>query len=1507
MAWFLRLGLIGFVAGAAHAASSSLSLSVSPNPAKFGEQVTFTATVTPAAATGKVTFYDGLTVVGVARLSSGKATLTTKLLAAGSQPVKAYFSGDAISAPSTSAPFPMVVNAVPAEGLKQLEQLPSAVLQFPFIALGDFNGDGNLDVAATGAQPGVTSLAIFLGKGDGNFTPGQTYGGISQATSIVAADFNGDGKTDLAVMDDGASALRIMIGNGDGTFQRVVNYALSAFHLITGDFNGDGIIDIVATEGAHTNGGISVLLGKGDGTFKAPVFLPVANGADAIAVTDVNGDGVADLAVQEGASSFQVYLGKGDGTFVAAGSPVGLNKQISDVATGDFNGDGKADLIVSNGDGVSLLVGNGDGTFGPPNFFSVGRPAYTLGVTDVNGDGHLDVIVGTGYPELLTGTSGSFAVLLCDGMGSLQLAPFHDNLAGPVSFAIGDLNGDGRVDIVEAFSGLVTYLGLAPTDLSVTLSHAGNFLQGQQSAAFSSTVGNLGPAPTAGQVTLSFSLPGALSLVGASGPGWTCSLSNCTRSDSVNAGTSYPPVTLTVSVSRTAPTSLSVTANVSIEGMSDPNPANDSAIDTATVVQYQTIVFGTLPDLVFGAAPFTLTATATSGLPVSYAVSGNCNLQGAIVTLTAAGSCTITASQAGNSLYLPAPSVARRFTIGSVATSVSVSVAPGLATIGAPVTLTATIKPDTAQGHVVFYDGAMLLGSANLVMGIAHLGIRPVGTGIRRISARYIGTPPWPESVSGTVNLTVTSMPAFYFTAMTVAGGSQTNSELAYDLAVRDFNGDGKPDIVAVSNFFIDVLLGDGSGHFSPPIRTNVPSIGLDVARVAPGDFNGDGNLDVAIAAGSQPQDQNVSVWFGRGDGTFKQGPVFAIPGMSVVAADFNGDGFADLAVGHGPAPSISVLLSKGDGTFEAPIEYSVSGDQSSILLATADLNQDGNADLVAVTAVVEANADNRINVLLGRGDGTFLQPAGWVDDRVSVTGVPRSVAVGDLNGDGIPDLVIQNGFSYVPYRCSVTAMVGYGDGTFHPPGHYLCGLTSQVSANGTPGGVVIADFTGDGNADIAAIYSSNQGFLQLFPGNGDGTFQAASVYQYPVTYTSAIAAADFNGDGRVDLAAGTLGSISVLEGIPGAALRIAKTHVGTVTAGQNQAYTITLGDAIGASSTTGAVSVTEGAPLYSNIVSMAGPGWNCSIATCTRSDSLAGGSSFPPITVQMSLEPFSGGNNTLTNGAVLSGGGSPPAEALDTAPVIESGAVGVITGVTTTAATSPPTISPNDWIEIYGVNLVPATTPASGVIWSNAPEFASGRMPTQLNSVSVTVNGKPAYVYFFCSAATSPACFTDQINVLAPLDDLSGLASIVVASNAGNIPPFLVKGNAVSPSFLRFGGSRYVVATHADYSLIGPPTLYPGLSTPAKPGEIVLLWAAGFGLPAGPLTPGSSSQSGRMAETPVCTIGGRVANVSMALVSPGLYQLNVTVPSQTRSGDNPVTCIYAGAVTPDGALLAVK
>jgi uncharacterized protein (TIGR03437 family) len=259
---------------------------------------------------------------------------------------------------------------------------------------------------------------------------------------------------------------------------------------------------------------------------------------------------------------------------------------------------------------------------------------------------------------------------------------------------------------------------------------------------------------------------------------------------------------------------------------------------------------------------------------------------------------------------------------------------------------------------------------------------------------------------------------------------------------------------------------------------------------------------------------------------------------------------------------------------------------------------------------------------------------------------------------------------------------------------------------------------------------------------------------------------------------------------------------------------------------------------------------------------------------------------------------------------VVASGAAtgGTITRVNTAFVDPSQGIAQNSWTEIHGTNLVPATTPSSGVIWNSAPEFAQGRMPTQIGGLSVTVNGKPAFIYYFCSSVTSAACADDQINILTPLDTTTGNVNVVVTSATGTTAPFIANMVTRAPSLFRFDTAGHIVATHLDYSLIGPASLYPGASTPAKPGESIVVYGTGFGLPTGTINPGSSSQSGSLATLPVCTVGTDQAAVAFAgLVGPGLFQLNLTVPTTAAKSDDPITCTYAGSSTQPGNLLTVQ
>jgi len=221
--------------------------------------------------------------------------------------------------------------------------------------------------------------------------------------------------------------------------------------------------------------------------------------------------------------------------------------------------------------------------------------------------------------------------------------------------------------------------------------------------------------------------------------------------------------------------------------------------------------------------------------------------------------------------------------------------------------------------------------------------------------------------------------------------------------------------------------------------------------------------------------------------------------------------------------------------------------------------------------------------------------------------------------------------------------------------------------------------------------------------------------------------------------------------------------------------------------------------------------------------------------------------------------------------------------------------IAPNAWVQINGAGLAPA---GDSRTWQNS-DFVNAKLPTQLDGVSVTVNGKSAYVYYI-----SPT----QVNILTPPDAMTGAVPVVVTSGGTAGAAFTVQAQSTSPSFFVFNGGSYVAAVHANGGLIGPAALYPGASTPAKPGETVVLYANGFGPTSAPVVSGSSMQSGSLSPLPVIKIGGIAAAVQFAgLVAPGQYQFNVTVPSTLAAGDQSISASYGGQATQAGTLITIQ
>ncbi len=365
-----------------------------------------------------------------------------------------------------------------------------------YVAVGDFNHDGNLDVAsATGSS---LAVKVYLGNGDGTFQAPANYPIDKAASSIAVADFNGDGRLDLAVAigggyNDPGHAVSILIGNGNGTFRKKVDYQvdLQPIGITAADFNGDGKIDLATSNGV--NGTVSVLINKGNGEFQparnyavAPpggtIFVIAAvqfesdtkpglivssivatyvlsNRGDGtfrvaheydppsyqVVAADFNHDGKTDVAMvsawlDQGPEGVTIIYGQGHGTFATSLASAAMG-DLSGVAAGDFNGDGIPDLAVTADGQVAIMIGQGGGRFSTPSYYyNVG--GFAVAVGDFNRDGRLDIAA-------LSESSGEVSILLGNGDGTFTAGKIYQ-LTGNYSNSIGfaDFRHNGILDMV---------------------------------------------------------------------------------------------------------------------------------------------------------------------------------------------------------------------------------------------------------------------------------------------------------------------------------------------------------------------------------------------------------------------------------------------------------------------------------------------------------------------------------------------------------------------------------------------------------------------------------------------------------------------------------------------------------------------------------------------------------------------------------------------------------------------------------------------------------------------------------------------------------------------------------------------------------------------------------------------------------------------------------------------------------------------------------------------------
>jgi hypothetical protein len=313
------------------------------------------------------------------------------------------------------------------------------------VALGDLNGDGRLDVVVANADLSGT-VAVLLGNGDGTLHTPVTYRAGTYPEFVILADFNADGHLDVAVGNraiGGSGWVTILLGNGDGTLRRPVSYGpfTDAFSLAVADFNKDGVLDIAVSDTASG----SLLLGNGDGTFRTGSPIGASN-AVFFAVADFNGDGNLDLvSADNSASTIQLFTGNGNGTFTLKSTYAVATPPIALVAA-DLNGDGipdfaAADEAVNNaGSNVTVFESSLGGYV--KKKYSYGDEPRLIVAADINQDGKLDLVTENEF-------NGTVDLFMNSGNGAFR-SPIvlPDGGITAASVAVGDLNGDGKPDIV---------------------------------------------------------------------------------------------------------------------------------------------------------------------------------------------------------------------------------------------------------------------------------------------------------------------------------------------------------------------------------------------------------------------------------------------------------------------------------------------------------------------------------------------------------------------------------------------------------------------------------------------------------------------------------------------------------------------------------------------------------------------------------------------------------------------------------------------------------------------------------------------------------------------------------------------------------------------------------------------------------------------------------------------------------------------------------------------------
>jgi FG-GAP-like repeat/Calx-beta domain/FG-GAP repeat len=993
-----------------------------------------------------------------------------------------------------------------------------------------------MSIRTSGAAVALSLLAATL-RGQTcewpGFAPSTPYAVASDSTAVAAADFNGDGTTDLAVASAGTSTVVVLLATTPGVFGAGLTTPVLAapFGIAAAHVDGNATLDLLVSN--RDGDSVSVLSGNGDGTFTAASPVAVGDQPLAIAVGDFNRDGRADFAVANaGSGTVSVRFGDGAGGFLGTDLPAGSSPR--DVTTGDFDRDGDLDLVVSNftAGSVSLLRGDGTGGFGAPTAFTASAGALGLANGDFDRDGRLDVAV-SGF------TGNAIAVLLGDGAGGFA-APIAIPVPGqPRGLAAVHLDADGRLDLAVAnasgdaveiligngdgsfSSGTPVAVGDLPNQLAaVDLDRDGRAdlaVVDQASGTVSVARSLVGPACSRQSfpgvqafLVASFSMlvaagdfdnDGAADVLGFDQAGGLVFV----RGDGSGQFTATGPLSI-------------------VEDARDLKAADldgDGDLDAvATHTQENLVsVFRNLGNAHFVRQTFSTVGSGPQGIEIAdlngdgvpdLAVTNN--ITGSLVTFRGLGNGTFAPGVSLAVGLSPDAIVAADFNgdgrtdlaIGDRAlapTRVVVLLGDGAGAFGTPLAFDVDVYPTSIAASDWGGDGVPDLAVADY--SGSRLKIYP-GHGDGTFGDGVVVPLPGVAYRLDAVNLDADAEAELLVTGfearVTVVDGNLLRgfdaadyrvASFAWSASIADFDGDGAPDLAVGDSGAFTMLRNDGSGAFPEPSGILLPG---PVSTLASADLDRDGRVDLLVGHGQQ-----VSAMLGNGFGGF--GPLVATPlgftPAATVLQDLNGDGKLDLLASD-PGGRLVASSGLGTGAFGALAPHTTGAGAKGI--AVADFDRDGWPDVA-----VANSAAATVSILLNDGAGGFTSLAPLPGPEG-----PARVATGDFDRDGIVDLAVTH--SPVTFGGSVSIWKGQGDGTFVQ--------TTVLAAHPFPDAIEASDLNGDGKTDLSVLCRNMQFPVpRHFLGDGTGGFTEISS---PGAYAGVgqpedMLLADLDADGRLD------------------------------------------------------------------------------------------------------------------------------------------------------------------------------------------------------------------------------------------------------------------------------------------------------------------------------------------------------------------------------------------------------